>query len=105
MDYKLSRKLMWICIDSGLVLLAASMCFKNEKLVVGLMIAAVAVFGLGMLQALLFYKCPECKCSLIKSTGGIPENCPKCGAYLALEEKYENEQKQQESNQNNNDQQ
>lgn len=85
MDYKLSRKLMWIGIDSGLVLLAASMCIKNEKLVTVLMIAAVAVFALGLLQALLFYKCPGCGCKLIKYTGGIPENCPRCGMYLSLE--------------------
>ena len=44
MDYRLSRKIMWIGIDAGLVLLAASMCFKNEKIQVGLMIAAVALY-------------------------------------------------------------
>ena len=105
MDYRLSRKIMWIGIDAGMVLLAASMCFKNEKIQIGLMIAAVAAFGLGILQALIFYKCPECKCSLIKSTGGIPENCPKCGSYLALEDKYEKEQAEQNAEQENNDQQ
>lgn len=89
MDYKLSRKLMWIGIDSGLVLLAASMCVKNEKLVTILMIAAVAVFALGLLQALLFYKCPFCGCRLIKYTGGIPEHCPGCGEYLSLENEKE----------------
>ncbi len=99
MDYRLSRKIMWIGIDSGLVLLAASMCFKNEKIVVGLMIAAVAVFALGILQAFLFYRCPKCGCRLIRHTGGIPENCPKCDAYLALEAKYENELKQQQDSQ------
>ena len=88
---------MWIGIDAGMVLLAASMCFKNEKIQVGLMIAAVAVFALGILQAFLFYRCPECGCRLIKHTGGIPENCPKCEAYLALEEKYEKEREQQEA--------
>ena len=97
MDYRLSRKIMWIGIDGGMVLLAASMCFKNEKIQVGLMIAAVAAFGLGILQAFLFYRCPECGCRLIKHTGGIPENCPKCDAYLALEEKYEKEREQQEA--------
>lgn len=97
MDYRLSRKIMWIGIDAGMVLLAASMCFKNEKIQVGFMIAAVAVFALGILQAFLFYKCPECGCRLIKHTGGIPENCPKCEAYLALEDKYEKEREQQEA--------
>ena len=97
MDYRLSRKIMWIGIDAGMVLLAASLCFKNEKIQVGLMIAAVAVFALGILQAFLLYKCPECGCRLIKHTGGIPENCPKCDAYLALEEKYEKEREQQEA--------
>lgn len=105
MDYRLSRKIMWIGIDGGMVLLAASMCFKNEKIQVGLMIAAVAAFGLGILQAFLFYRCPKCGCRLIKHTGGIPENCPKCDAYLALEEKYEKEQAQQQEEQGNNDQQ
>ena len=102
MDYRLSRKIMWIGIDAGLVLLAASMCFKNEKIQVGLMIAAVAVFALGILQAFLFYKCPECGCRLLKCKGGIPENCPECGVYLKLEDKYEQEQK---GNQENSDQQ
>ena len=32
MDYRLSRKILWIGIDTGMVLLAASMCFKNEKI-------------------------------------------------------------------------
>ena len=105
MDYRLSRKIMWIGIDAGLVLLAASMCFKNEKIQVGLMIAAVAVFALGILQAFLFYKCPECGCRLIKCRGGIPENCPQCGVYLSLESKYENAQEQQESAQEKDDQQ
>ena len=102
MDYRLSRKIMWIGIDAGMVLLAASMCFKNEKIQVGLMIAAVAAFALGILQAFLFYKCPECGCRLLKCKGGIPENCPECGVYLKLEDKYEQEQK---GNQENSDQQ
>ena len=102
MNYKLSRLLMWVGIDGGMVLLAASMCFKNEKLVSGLMIAAVAVFALGILQAFLFYKCPECGCRLIKCKGGIPENCPQCGVYLKLEDKYEQEQ---QGNKENSDQQ
>lgn len=102
MDYKLSRMLMWIGIDGGMVLLAASMCFKNEAWVTGLMIAAAAVFALGILQAFLFYKCPECGCRLIKCKGGIPENCPQCGVYLKLEDKYE---KEQTGNRENSDQQ
>ncbi|MBQ6703649.1 MAG: hypothetical protein IJN08_02425 [Clostridia bacterium] len=105
MDYRLSRKIMWIGIDAGMVLLAASMCFKNEKIQVALMVAAVGVFAIGILQAFLFYKCPKCGCRLLKYTGGIPENCPKCEAYLALEDKYEKEQAQQREDQENNGQQ
>lgn len=105
MDYRLSRKIMWIGIDGGMVLLAASMCFKNEKLVTGLMIAAVAVFALGILQAFLFYRCPECGCRLMMSKGGIPENCPQCGVYLRLEDKYENKAEQPEDTQEQDEQQ
>ena len=95
MNYRLSRLLMWVGIDGGMVFLAASMCFKNEKIQIALMIAAVAVLALGVLQAFLFYRCPECGCRLMMSKGGIPENCPQCDAYLALEEKYEKELKEQ----------
>ncbi len=99
MNYRLSRLLMWVGIDGGMVFLAASMCFKNEKIQIALMIAAVAVFALGVLQAFLFYRCPECGCRLMMSKGGIPENCPQCGVYLRLEDKYEAKAPRQEEEQ------
>ena len=96
MDYRLSRKLMWIGIDGGMAILAVSLFVNQERFKIAFMIAAVAVFALGVFQALLFYKCPKCGCSLIKSKGGIPENCPQCGEYLRLEDKYEEQKKEKQ---------
>ncbi|MDE7404490.1 MAG: hypothetical protein K2M81_05220 [Lachnospiraceae bacterium] len=76
MDYKKSFWLYIICICAGGVL--ALIFSTTEEAKVGL-ILGIIVMILGLIQLLMFYRCPNCYTFLPR---GIPKYCPKCGHKL-----------------------
>ena len=47
-----------------------------------LLLAGAAVMMGGVVQAWIFYRCPECGYALMHLRGGIPGYCPECGEKL-----------------------
>ncbi len=72
MKYQWSFAIYWGCLIVGIVLCLCQF-----------LIGGVAVLLVGVVQALIFYRCPKCGASLLMRTGdGIPNYCPKCGQEL-----------------------
>lgn len=72
MNYKRSKKLF------------SAMCYFCIALVVVstiLEIRWLGVLALGLLQMVLFYKCPHCGAQL-EPRGPVPKFCPNCGKEL-----------------------
>ena len=72
MDYHKSYYLMFACTGIGIL-----MWLLFQSSVVMLSVGIVVTCG-GLLQAMVFFRCPHCKQSWnIKA--GIPQYCPHCG--------------------------
>ena len=78
MNYRKSRKWMWILFLIGLLIGA----FGAAGNVMWPMLPATAAVLIGVLQAYLFYRCPHCEKSLMGVRGDVPKHCPNCGEKL-----------------------
>lgn len=77
MDYKKSCKIYNICLYSSLaLLLIALMIDVNWLGVVG-----IVLFVAGIIQAGIFYRCPQCG-RTFNLKGRRPKYCPDCGHEL-----------------------
>lgn len=74
MDYKMSLKIYRICLLCGIGLAIAFMMTDY----VWVAISCVVVFVAGIVQAAVYYRCPECR-TMQNLRGEMPEYCPKCG--------------------------
>lgn len=80
MDFKASERCMFISCAVGILLVALG----NRRQSLMMSVVGAAVMVLGLLQTLIFYKCPHCKKHF--SIGAKrPKVCPHCGK--SLEEK------------------
>ena len=80
MDFKASERCMFISCAVGILLVALG----NRRQSLMMSVVGAAVMVLGLLQTLIFYKCPHWKkrCSIGAKR---PKVCPHCGK--SLEEK------------------
>lgn len=69
---------MWVCFAVALVMMVAAV----PGMTAWLFYPGLALFAVGLLQAVVFYRCPKCGRPLLRSRGRIPENCPGCGYKL-----------------------
>lgn len=77
MDYRASERCMFVSCAVGILLVALGN--RRQSLMMSAVGAAVMV--LGLLQTLLFYKCPRCG-KRFKIGSRRPKTCPHCGAEL-----------------------
>ena len=82
MNFRISRKLMWIGFLAGILIMALGTSFEKEKIIGGFMIFGTVIFFVSLIQAFIFYICPHCGYSLMNVRGEIPKHCPKCGKEL-----------------------
>lgn len=77
MNYKKSYLLFNSCLYLGLILCIISLMLKIDR--VGIL--GIIIFILGILQAEIFYRCPNCHRRL-NVRGKKPKYCPECGFEL-----------------------
>ena len=77
MDYRISERAMVTSCAVGILIVMLGN--RRQSLMMSAVGAAVMV--LGILQALVFYKCPHCK-KRFKIGSRRPNVCPYCGAKL-----------------------
>lgn len=77
MDCRTSWQVERRCILIGGVLLAAAFLLRDARL----LFAASAVTAAGVLQSLVFCRCPGCG-AFLDPRGSLPERCPRCGKEL-----------------------
>ena len=77
MDYRISERAMVTSCAVGILIVMLGN--RRQSLMMSAVGAAVMV--LGILQALVFYKCPHCK-KRFKIGSRRPSVCPYCGAKL-----------------------
>ena len=82
MNYKVSERAMVSSCAVGILIVMLGN--RRQSLMMSAVGAAVMV--LGILQALIFYKCPHCK-KRFKIGSRRPSVCPYCGAKLEEDEK------------------
>ena len=82
MNYRKSRRLMWIGFAIGILIIALGIGNENEKVTVAFMASGIIVYAVSVIQAFIFYVCPHCGYSLMNVRGDIPRHCPKCGNEL-----------------------
>ena len=80
MDFKASERCMFISCAVGILLVALG----NRRQSLMMSVVGAAVMVLGLLQTLIFYKCPHCK-KRFSIGAKRPKVCPHCGK--SLEEK------------------
>lgn len=90
MDLKKSRAIMWIGICFSILIMLIGIAFEKENITFWFMIAGTVIFLITLLQAFIFYRCPECGFSLMNVKGSIPVFCPKCGKQIKDELQGEN---------------
>ena len=73
---------MWIGFVVGIFIMTAGIGIGNENLIVGFMIVGSLLFFVSLIQAFVFYRCPNCGKSLIDVRGRVPEYCQNCGESL-----------------------
>lgn len=78
MNYRKSHRLMWGLFIVSFLLLAVGYT-KNEMIY--LVIGTLCTIA-GILQSVIFYRCPYCYKSLMDCRDGIPKYCPHCGNEL-----------------------
>ncbi len=76
MNYRKSQRLMWGLFIIGFLLMAVG--YKNGMYSV---LGVLFIIG-GILQQVVFYRCPYCNKSLMNCRDGIPQYCPHCGSEL-----------------------
>ena len=81
MDYRISERAMVTSCAVGILIVMLGN--RRQSLMMSAVGAAVMV--LGILQALVFYKCPHCK-KRFKIGSRRPSVCPYCGETVALRE-------------------
>lgn len=77
MDYKKGEKLFSVSSYICVALVLASSILRIRWLSA----AGLGVLALGLLQMVLFYKCPHCGARL-EPRGPVPKFCPNCGKKL-----------------------
>ena len=79
MDFKKSRMIMWVGFVIGILI--ALIGTSGGDVVTNHWIFGIGmvIFILSLLQAFVFYRCPNCGYSLMNVKGNIPKFCPKCG--------------------------
>ena len=77
MDYKKGEKLFSVSSYICVALVLASSILRIRWLSA----AGLGVLALGLLQIVLFYKCPHCGAQL-EPRGPVPKFCPNCGKEL-----------------------
>ena len=77
MDYKKGEKLFSVSSYICIALVLASSILRIRWLSA----AGLGVLALGLLQVVLFYKCPHCGAQL-EPRGPVPKFCPNCGKEL-----------------------
>ena len=77
MDYKKGEKLFSVSSYICIALVLASSILRIRWLSA----AGLGVLALGLLQMVLFYKCPHCGVQL-EPRGPVPKFCPNCGKEL-----------------------
>ncbi|MBR5808885.1 MAG: hypothetical protein IKY39_02100 [Clostridia bacterium] len=79
MNFKTSRTVMWVGFLIGILIALAGTGSNDEVTNPWLFGIGMTVFILSLLQAFVFYRCPNCGYSLMNVKGNIPKFCPKCG--------------------------
>ncbi len=77
MDCKKSYRIFWLCLSLSLALILFALLIKVQW--IG--IVGVVIFFLGLIQAAVFYRCPDCGASF-DFRRHIPKYCPQCGKKL-----------------------
>ena len=90
MDYRLSERMMVSACAAGILIVMLG----NRRQSLTMSAVGAGLMVLGLLQALIFYKCPHCK-KRFKIGSRRPSVCPYCGA--KLEDDQPAEQKTQTS--------
>ncbi|MGL4790242.1 MAG: hypothetical protein ACRCW1_02440 [Anaerotignaceae bacterium] len=82
MDYKKSYTMLSTGVFGGGVIVFLGLSVGE---LIGSVIGGIGVIAMlgGILQALIFYKCPNCK-SHFNIRGRKPDYCPSCGCKLDL---------------------
>ena len=81
MDFRASERCMFISCAVGILLVALG----NRRQSLMMSVVGAAVMVLGLLQTLIFYKCPHCK-KRFSIGSKRPKVCPHCGVNLEEEE-------------------
>ena len=82
MDYRTSRLLVWLTFLGGFLLLLLGDNLEKMN-ITGY--TAVMIIATGLIQGLIWYRCPHCHKSLMSVSGKIPKKCPFCGGKLEKE--------------------
>ena len=77
MNYRLSERMMLSACAAGILIVMLG----NRRQSLSMSAVGAGMMVLGLLQALLFYKCPHCK-KRFKIGSRRPSVCPYCGAKL-----------------------
>ena len=77
MDYRLSERMMVSACAAGILIVMLG----NRRQSLTMSAVGAGLMVLGLLQALIFYKCPHCK-KRFKIGSRRPSVCPYCGAKL-----------------------
>ena len=77
MDYRLSERMMLSACAAGILIVMLG----NRRQSLTMSAVGAGLMVLGLLQALIFYKCPHCK-KRFKLGSRRPSVCPYCGAKL-----------------------
>lgn len=75
MKYKKSFLLLWVTVGIAVLLAVLEFITKPAE---SYALAALGIILLGMLQTVLFFRCPHCK-KRWDVRKGIPRACPYCG--------------------------
>ena len=75
MDYRLSERMMVSACAAGILIVMLG----NRRQSLTMSAVGAGLMVLGLLQALIFYKCPHCK-KRFKIGSRRPSVCPYCGA-------------------------
>ena len=86
MNFRRSRNLMWTGMILGLFLMSLTIANENPIFIV----SGSIIFIISIIQAFIFYTCPDCHYSLMNIRGPIPDFCPKCGKCLKESDDIEN---------------
>ena len=79
MNYRLSERIMLSACAAGILIVMLGN--RRQSLTMSAVGAGLGVLALGLLQMVLFYKCPHCGARL-EPRGPVPKFCPNCGKEL-----------------------